>query len=69
MSALPGGGVPASAERPSRRAFGTRRMKAGSVARAPACAAISASATSLGSARLTSAPVRSMKERISADVP
>ncbi len=45
-----------SAERPSARACGTNRMNAGKVARAEACAAISAIATCSGSAMRERAP-------------
>ena len=69
MATLRPGGDPALADSPSGRAGGTSDMKAGTPARAAACAEHSASVTAHGSAIAASALQRRPNERISAQTP
>ena len=62
-------GRPAPAERPSGRAGGTSRRNSGTMARAPAFAAIKASVAGPGPARLASVPTRSRSDIASAQAP
>ncbi len=69
MATPSAGGRPASCDSPSLRAGGNSSIKAGMVARAAACEAISAQITACAPGRLASAPTRSNSAIVKAATP